>query len=117
LSEGLFNTQSFQAGNAGSVRVTGNTTILNGTIRANPMPGYTGGSLAFSGNNVTVQQTGMSLPSDFGFDTPVPSGVAGTLTIAASSLSGQGFETIGLGVSDLSGSTTSAAASTVEIMP
>ena len=43
LSQGQFNEQSFQAGNAGSVSLTGNTTILNGTIGANPLSGYPGG--------------------------------------------------------------------------
>ena len=99
LAQGDFETQSSTAGAAGSVTITGNTTILNGTLLANPLPGYSGGSIALSGRNVTVQASTIALPSDFGFATPVPSGVAGTLTIAAPSLSGQGFQTIGLGVS------------------
>jgi filamentous hemagglutinin family protein len=117
LSEGLFNTQSLTAGAGGSVTLTGNTTILNGTIRANPLPGFPGGTIALSGNTVVVEETVASLPSDFGFDTPVPVGLADTLTIAAPSLSGQGFQTIGLGVSDLTGSVASVKASTVEIEP
>jgi filamentous hemagglutinin family protein len=109
--------QTLVAGAAGSVTVTGSTTILNGTIRANSLPGYPGGTIALSGSSVTVQQAGASLPPGFTFSTPVPSDLAGTLNIAASSLSGEGFQTIGLGVSDLSGSASSIAASTVEIKP
>ena len=117
LAQGDFETQSSTAGAAGSVTITGNTTILNGTVLASALPGYSGGSIALSGKNVTVQSSTIALPSDFGFSTPVPSDLAGTLNIAAPSLSGQGFQTIGLGVSDLSGSPTSVAASTVEIKP
>ncbi len=117
LAQGEFETQTSQAGAAGSVTVTGNTTILNGAILADPLPGYSGGSIALSGNNIAVQASIVALPSDFAFSTPVPSGLAGTLNVAAPSLSGQGFQTIGLGVSSLSGSAASVAASTVEIKP
>ena len=117
LAQGDFETQTSTAGAGGSVTITGSTTILNGTILANPLPGYSGGSIALSGNNVTVQASTAALPSGFGFDTSVPSGLSNTLTIAAPSLSGQGFQTIGLGVSDLSGSAASVAASTVELKP
>jgi hypothetical protein len=117
LAQGDFETQSATAGAAGSVTITGNTTILNGTVQASALPGYSGGSIALSGQKIAVQSSIVALPTDFGFSTPVPSDLAGTLNIAAPSLSGQGFQTIGLGVSDLSGSTTSVAASKVEIMP
>ena len=85
--------------------------------RGASLAGYAGGTIALSGTSVFVQQTVASLPAGFGFDTAVPAGLADTLTIAASSLSNQGFQTIGLGVSDLTGSTTSVKASTVEIEP
>ncbi len=117
LLQGDFQTQSAVAGAAGSVTITGSTTVLNGTVRASALPGYGGGSIALSGNNVLVQQTVASLPSGFSFATPVPSDLTNTLTIAAPSLSGQGFQTIGLGVSDVSGSTISVAATTVELKP
>jgi filamentous hemagglutinin family protein len=118
LNEGSFTTQTLQAGEAGSVTITGQTTtILGGTVQASPLPGYSGGSIALSGSVVTVQASTVPLPSDFGFSTPVPAGLVGTLNVAAPSLSGQGFQTIGIGVSDLSGSAASVAASTVEIKP
>ncbi len=123
LSQGSFSTQIIQAGEAGSVTITGNTTtILGGTVLATPLSGYSGGSIALSGSAVTVQASPVSLPSGFGFNTPIIgnadpniAGLANTLTIAASSLSGQGFQAIGIGVSDLSGSAKSVAANTVDI--
>ena len=117
LAQGDFETQTHQAGAAGSVTVTGSTTILNGATLANPLPGYSGGSIALSGTNVIVQASAVGLPADFGFGTPVPPALSDTLTMAAPSLSGQGFQTIGLGVSDITGSAASVAASTVEIKP
>ena len=66
---------------------------------------------------MTVQDSTIPLPSGFGFDTPVPTGLAGTLNIAAPSLSSQGFQTIGLGVSDLTGSAASVVAYSVDIKP
>ena len=114
LAQGDFETQTSTAGAGGSVTITGSTTILNGTILANPLPGYSGGSIALSGNNVTVQASTAALPSGFGFDTPVPSGLSNTLTIAAPSLSGQGFQTIGLGCLRFERVRPSVAASTVE---
>jgi filamentous hemagglutinin family protein len=124
LAQGEFDVQSFTAGNGGTVSITGKTTtgaastvILNGTIRASALPGYSGGSIALSGNTVTVQDSTMPLPSGFSFDTPVPADLTGTLDIAAPSLSNQGFQTIGLGVSDLTGSAASVAAYSVDIKP
>jgi filamentous hemagglutinin family protein len=117
LSQGDFETQSATAGSAGSITITANTAILNGTIQASALTGYSGGSIAFSGQKVTVESSIVALPTDFGFSTPVPSDLAGTLNVAAPSLSGQGFQTIGLGVSDLTGSSGSIAAVSVELKP
>ena len=113
LSQGTFVQQVLTAGAGGSVGLVGNTTILNGTIAAAALPGYAGGSISLSGTGVVVQQAGVSLTQGFGFSTPVPAGLANTLTIAASSLNGMGFESISLGVSG-SGLPS---ASTVEIKP
>jgi filamentous hemagglutinin family protein len=117
LSEGYFSTQTLQAGNAGAVTITGNTAVLGGTIQAAPLPGYNGGSLALSGNAVTVEASTIPLPAGFSFSTPVPNGLVGTLNVAASSLSGQGFETIGIGVSNLNSPASSVTANTVVIEP
>ena len=126
LAQGDFEQQTYQAGAAGSVTLAGTTTILNGAIQASSAPGFPGGSIALSGTgtNLTVQASTIPLPPGFGFGTPIAGnpdpnigGLAGTLNIAAPSLSGKGFQTIGLGVSDLSGSAKSATASTVDIGP
>ena len=83
LAEGDFETQSITAGAAGGVTITGNTTILNGTVQAGALPGYSGGSIALSGQKIAVQSSIVALPTDFGFSTPVPSDLAGTLNIAS----------------------------------
>ena len=58
LAQGEFEVQSFTAGNGGAVGITGKTAagaggtvILNGTTRADPLPGYAGGSIALSGEH------------------------------------------------------------------
>lgn len=101
LMEGTFEIQGMVAGNAGRVTLAGSTTILDGTINAAAFGGYRGGSIVLSGDSILVQTDAVSLPSDFGFNTAVSPELAGTLNIAASSLSGKGFETIGLGFTDL----------------
>jgi hypothetical protein len=117
LAQGNFETQSAVAGNAGSVTIAGNTTILGGAILASALSGYRGGSIVVSGTNSMVVESTSSLPSDFAFSTPVPASLSNTMTIASSALSYKGFQTIGLGVSDLTGSGASVAASTVEVKP
>jgi filamentous hemagglutinin family protein len=97
LAQGDFVQQVQTAGAGGSVSLAGNTTIVNGTIQAGGLTGYSGGSVSLSGASVVVQQAGVSLPQGFGFSTPVPADLANTLTIAASSLSGMRFESVSLG--------------------
>src|SRR5208283_2659127 len=46
LKQGLFNTASFVAGNAGSAAINGNTTVLDGVILASALKGYQGGSIS-----------------------------------------------------------------------
>ncbi len=101
LKEGLFPIQTQSAGDAGRVTISGSTTVLGGAIQANPLPESSGGSIALSGSIVTVQPSTVPLPAGFGFATPAPAELAGTLSIAADSLSGKGFQTIGLGISNL----------------
>src|SRR5271157_5815733 len=115
LAQGYFTTQSATAGDAGSVTLAGKTTILNGAILANALSGYSGGSIALSGSLVTVQPSATALPTGFGFSTPVPAELAGTLNVAASSLSGKGFNTIGLGFSNLADPVDSITASQVTL--
>lgn len=100
LKEGNFTVKTLQAGDAGAVSLRADTTILNGTVDAAALAGYRGGTLAMSGKNVTVQPTGVSLPSNFVFDTPVEDQFRGTLVVDSSALSGKGLEEIRLGYLD-----------------
>lgn len=100
LKEGNFTVKTLQAGDAGAVSLRADTTILNGTVDAAALAGYKGGTLAMSGKNVTVQPTGVSLPSNFVFDTPVEDQFRGTLVVDSSALSGKGLQEIRLGAVD-----------------
>ena len=118
LSEGDFETKSAVAGNAGSVTVAGSTTVLGGTVRASALPGYSGGSIVVSGASVGVLESNISLPSDFGFSTPSASvrpDLIGTLDVAASALSGEGFMTVGVGYTDPADPAGSITASTLTV--
>ncbi|MGO9018926.1 MAG: filamentous haemagglutinin family protein [Syntrophobacteraceae bacterium] len=97
--QGFFNTATFVAGDAGSVAINGNTTVLDGVILASALSGYQGGSISLSGTNAYIQASTVQLPSDFNFSTPVSDvqGLAGTLQVAADALSGKGFQVIDIG--------------------
>ncbi|HWU40198.1 MAG TPA: hypothetical protein VN203_21315, partial [Candidatus Acidoferrum sp.] len=115
LQQGTFQMQASQAGGAGRMVLGGNTTVLSGTIQADPVPGFSGGSIALSGKYVTVQPSGISLPQGFDFTTPMPPELVGTLNIAGPSLSGKGFRTIGLGLANLDDPSNSVQASQVTL--
>lgn len=100
LKEGNFTVKTLQAGDAGAVSLRADTTILNGTVDAAAVAGYNGGGVALSGKNVTVQPTGVPLPTDFGFATPVDEQYRGTLVVDSSTLSGKGLKEIRLGSLD-----------------
>ena len=98
LNQGYFNTSSFVAGNAGSITLSANTTIVDGTILGKALQGFEGGTISLSGTNAYIESAGSQLlPSDFNFNTPVGSNVAGTLYVSAGALSGQGFSEIDIG--------------------
>lgn len=98
LKDGHFELQTLTAGDAGSVMLKGSTTVVAGEIRALPRDGFSGGTLSLIGANITLQKgAAASLPAEFGFDTPMPDAVKGTLTASADALSGKGFRLISLG--------------------
>ena len=89
------------AGDAGSLSLkAATTTILDGSFKATALPGYRGGILDLSGSNVTVLEatTPLSGPDDFTVN--VPTSLAGTAQIAASTLNGKGLQELNLGVID-----------------
>ena len=61
------------------------------------MKGFQGGTVSLSGSDVVVEASTVPLPSGFDFNSAVPSDLIGTLHIAASAISGQGFKEIDLG--------------------
>ncbi len=97
LTQGFYNKSSFTAGNAGTVGIQGSTTILNGAIQADAVAGFQGGSISLGGTNVFLAASTVPLPSGFDYNTPIPADLGGTLYIAASAISGQGFKEIDLG--------------------
>jgi filamentous hemagglutinin len=100
LREGHFTMKSLASGEGGTVSIQGQSTILNSSILAAGLPDFPGGTLALSGQNVLVGQTGASLPQGFDFSTPLPAELRGTLLLDASGLSGHGLS--GLLLGDLS---------------
>jgi filamentous hemagglutinin family protein len=101
LAEGNFETQTFTAGDAGDITITGKTTIIDGILQAQALTGYHGGELNLSGLNIIVEQTsGNLLPANFNFDTAVDSSLQDKLIISAESLSGKGFSEVNLGGDD-----------------
>jgi hypothetical protein len=100
LKEGFFNQAGQEAGEGGQLAFTGKTTILDGSLRAQALPRYLGGTLELVGTAVNVLEKSAPLPAGFGFDSAVPAEIAGTLNVAYSGISGQGFQHITLGSSD-----------------
>lgn len=89
----------FSGGNAGTITLQANTTILNGTLKAAAVSGFTGGVVDLSGRNVTVQANTVPLDKNFNFASSVPAALAGTTQLAAATL-GKGLHAINLGMLD-----------------
>jgi len=107
LQEGSFTVASFAANDAGSLKVSGATTVLNGMLSAGAAKDGAAGSITLSGSNVSVLETAVQLPAGFNFSTPVDPSLSGTCQVAASTLSGQRFSAISLGSLDGSNPTSS----------
>jgi len=107
LQEGSFTVASFAANDAGSLKVSGATTVLNGILSAGAAKDGAAGSITLSGSNVSVLETAVQLPAGFNFSTPVDPSLSGTCQVAASTLSGQRFSSISLGSLDGSNPTSS----------
>ena len=97
LQEGNFTVKQFTAGDAGSLSITGNSTVMAGSFNAAALTGYTAGSLTLSGTSVSVQNTVADLPGGFGFTTPLPAAFTNQLQVATAALTGQGLGTLTLG--------------------
>ncbi len=96
--EGNYEMQSATLGNAGTISITGATTVLDGSLKATALSGYNGGTLSLAATNISVQSSAASLlPSNFGFNSTLEPSLRGTLTISADSISGQSFSEVDLG--------------------
>ena len=102
LSQGNFTVKSVTAGDTADVVIKGKTSVIDGAIRAAAINGYLGGKISLSAADVLVQQTSTSLPAGFDFETgfessPDLQALKNKLSVAAHSLSGQGFQEVKLG--------------------
>lgn len=97
LREGFFAFQEVRAGDAGKVTVAANTTILDGTIAGVALSGYRGGILELTGEDIVVGAGQHSLPTGFGYETPVPDDLKGKLRVSAEALADRGLEELQIG--------------------
>ncbi|MEZ4601759.1 MAG: filamentous hemagglutinin family protein [Syntrophotaleaceae bacterium] len=103
LAEGDFEVAAFAQGDAGSISLLGETTVVDGTLNASPLEGlYTGGSMTLSGAEVVVtassQGTSAIAWDEFGFADGLSAEHLDTLLIDGGALSG--FAAVELGQED-----------------
>lgn len=96
LKEGNFIVKQFTAGDGGSLKLAGATTVLAGTVNAASLAGYAAGSFNLSGAKIDLKEGLESLGPDFTFEQAVPDGLTG-LHLAPSFLSSMGIGTLTLG--------------------
>ncbi len=97
LKEGGFIKREFIAGNAGSIVVSAPTTILDGTIIGEALPGYQGGLLSLSAAANAVVRSSVSLPPGFGFEDVIPGDFVGECTLSSYGLAGRGLRELKIG--------------------
>ena len=97
LKEGHFNIRKFTAGDVGSVVINGPTTILDGTIKGDALPGYQGGLLSMSAAENAVVRSSVSLPDGFGFEDTLPGDLVGKCMISSDGLAGRGLRELNIG--------------------
>ena len=97
LKEGCFNIRELTAGDAGSVVINGPTTILDGTIKGEALPGYQGGLLSMSAAANAVVRSAVSLPSGFGFENTLPGDFVGKCMVSSDGLAGKGLRELNIG--------------------
>ena len=97
LKEGGFNLSELTAGDAGSVTLNGPTTILDGTIKGDALPGYQGGFLSMSAAENAVVRSSVSLPTGFGFEDTLPGDLKGMCMVSSDGLAGRGVRELNIG--------------------
>ncbi|MCK5228805.1 MAG: hypothetical protein KAR13_00970, partial [Desulfobulbaceae bacterium] len=101
MGKGHFTVMSAESGNAGGLTIEGETTILDGKIKAVPLPGYHGSTLALGAGKINITPKVTPLPSNFTFETDlddVDPLLKGSLNVTAETLASQQFEEIRLGL-------------------
>jgi len=104
LGEGDFKVAAIAQGDAGSISLLGETTVVDGTLKASPLEGlYTGGSMTLSGAEVVVKASGTGASAiawdEFGFKDDLSSDLLNTLQINGAALTG--FAAVELGQEDI----------------
>jgi hypothetical protein len=95
-TEGNYVKQSLISGDGGNIGIKGNTIVLDGSLKGSALPGYHGGAISLSGQNIFVQASSASpLPADFGFGDVLDPGLRGKLTISGDTV--KGFRKVELG--------------------
>ncbi|WP_435550429.1 filamentous haemagglutinin family protein [Desulfobacterium sp. N47] len=97
LNEGYFNKWTLAGGNAGSLSITGNTTILDGTFENNAVPGFEKGIITFAGNRIEMGDIAGILPAGFDFNTDIPAELKNKLLIQKDIFKGMDLREIVLG--------------------
>ncbi len=114
LKEGYFAFQEIGAGDAGKVRLAGNTVVLDGSVAGAAISGYRGGILELTGEELLVGARQVSLPEPFGYESALPEELKGKLSVAAEALAGRGLEELQIGDPDTTRSITIEETSRIE---
>ncbi len=104
LKEGHFEVQTFTAGDAGNLSISGNSVVLDGSVIGTPLPNFNGGTVSLSGKDVIIGGSSKprAVPDDF--STPLNKEYEGKLYLAADSL--KGFRELSIGKVDLTNTVT-----------
>lgn len=97
LGEGFFNTIRLDANNAGTLRVRGNTTLLDGMVAGHAVNGGTGAIVDLVGAHITVAAENIGLPDGFQEGSDVPLDLVGRLYLSSSFFENGGIDTVYLG--------------------
>lgn len=113
MTEGHFETKSLAAGDGGSLTVNGATAILDGTVQAAAIKGFSGGSFSNQGAVINVVQTVGTDTRLIDASAAIPGALQGSVTINDRILDGSGFDTVTLGSASATNSITLADAAAV----
>ncbi|MGB5156434.1 MAG: filamentous hemagglutinin family protein [Desulfobacterales bacterium] len=97
LQEGYFALKTLYGGDAGSLSITGDTTILGGTFRMKAASGFKKGSITLAGKQIEVGDTAGIIPADFDFNMNFPDSLKNKLLIQKDMLDEMDLREIVLG--------------------